>query len=133
MVSNTNLILQPSAHSGIATAGEPVSLTLPNSQKFYCNDDAITCTGSGASILWTAPPSIMDDAPNGFISSDVVNVSRQIGDVHIVLTSVVPGSPSMCTSKLTMSTFYAITVTCQTETLGSLESLPLIQSGKFMC
>ncbi len=83
--------------------------------------------------MWTAPPSIMDNAPDGFIFASMLDVPREIGDVQIVLTNVELGSPSTCTSELTMSKFAEITVTCQTDIPGSLESLPLIRSGKFIC
>ncbi len=132
MVSNTTLIPALCSQWYFETAAEPVTLTLPQNQRFYCDKDVITCIGSGVNILWTAPPSINDNDPDGFFFTDTLNTPRQIGDVQIVLINVTRGPPSMCTSELTMSTFAEVTVTCQTETPDSLESLPLIRSGTFV-
>ena len=117
----------------IIIAGQLVTLTSPlgPGENFYCDQERVSCTSSSTIILWTAPPFIPDNAPEGFDSTDPQQEPLSFG-VNITLTNVVLGPPTMLTSELTLSNIPEVNVTCQTDVPGSLQILPpLIRSSKF--
>ncbi len=116
-----------SSNTSGSTAGQLVTLTPPPGS-FYCDQESITCRGNGDIILWTAPPLILD--PQGFVSNAMQQTPVRIGDIAITLTEVVPGTPPLLTSKLTLSNISEVNVTCQTDVPGSLNEETLIRSGK---
>ncbi|XP_064400904.1 uncharacterized protein LOC135347011 isoform X2 [Halichondria panicea] len=117
------------AHMLASSNGQVVSLMPPLEQgDFYCDQDRITCIGTGGVISWTAPPSIPENNPRGFSSSSSLQTPVSFGNVEITLTNIVPGTPPNLTSVMTLSNISEVNVTCQTEVSGSLQALNLIRS-----